>query len=95
MSYQTLLDHENRVYETLFIVENQVFETRDVSKIYTFETMSTNYIVRKMGLIPNFGHENAVKIIFLYLVPCKKKFKKYMNSFKYKQPKLKILTNLN
>ena len=37
--------------------QNQVFETRDVSKIYTFETMPTNYIVGKMGLIPNFGHE--------------------------------------
>ena len=82
-------------FETRFIAQNRVFGTRDVSKIYTFETVSTNYIVRKMGLIPNFGHENAVKIIFLYLVPCKKKFKKYMNSLKYKQPKLKILTNPN
>ena len=36
-----------------------------------------------------------MKIIFLCLVPCKKKFKKYISSFNYKQPKLKILTNLN
>ena len=37
------------------MAQNRVFETQDVSKIYTFETVPTNYIVRKMGLIPNFG----------------------------------------
>ena len=35
--------------------QNRVFEIRNVSKIYTFETVPTNYIVGKMGLIPNFG----------------------------------------
>ena len=48
-------DYENRVFDTRFIAQNRVFKTRDVSKIYTFETMPTNYIVRKLGLIPNFG----------------------------------------
>ena len=55
MSHQTWSNHENRVFETQFIAQNRVFETRDVRKIYTFETVPTNYIVRKMGLIPNFG----------------------------------------
>ena len=59
MPYQTWSDQENRVFETRFIAQNQVFETWDVSKIYTFETMPTNYIVRKMGLIPNFGRHKA------------------------------------
>ena len=49
-------DHENPVFETQFIVQNWVFiKTQDVCKIYTFKTVPTNYIVRKMGLIPNFG----------------------------------------
>ena len=55
MPHQTWSDHGNRVFETLFIDQNRVFETRDVSKIDTFETVPTNYIVGKMGLIPNFG----------------------------------------
>ena len=56
--HQTWSDHENQVLETRFIAQNRVFETQDVSKIYTFKTVPTNYIVRKMGLILNFGLGN-------------------------------------
>ena len=64
MPHQTWSDHENRVIETRFIAQNQVFETQDVSKIYTFETVPTNYIVRKMGLIPNFGPQKILNFLF-------------------------------
>ena len=45
MSHQTWSDHKN-----------WVSQTRDASKKSSFETMLTNYIVWKMGSIPNFGH---------------------------------------
>ena len=64
MPHQTWSDHENRVIETRFIAQNRVFETQDVSKIYTFETVPTNYIVRKMGLIPNFGPQKILNFLF-------------------------------
>ena len=65
MSHQTWLDHENRVFETQFIAQNRVFETQDVSKIYTFEIMPTNYIVGKMGLIPNLAEIEPLRLKFL------------------------------
>ena len=64
-SRQTWLDHENWVFKTWFIGQNRVFVTWDVNKIYTFETMSTNYIVGKMGLIPNF--DLFVLVFFFFL----------------------------
>ena len=43
--------------------QNRVFAFRNVSKIYTFEMVPTNYIVGKMGLIPNFGRQKVRKVI--------------------------------
>ena len=53
-------EHENRPSKTWFIAQNRVSLTQDVSKKYSFEIETINYIVWKMGSIPNFG-------LYLYL----------------------------
>ena len=63
--HQTWSDHGNRVFKTRFIGQNRVFETQDISKIYTVKTVPTNYMVGKMGLIPNF--DLFVLVFFFFL----------------------------
>ena len=59
--------------ETRFIAQNWVSHTRDASKKYSFETMLTNYIVWKMGSIPNFGlntYINTTKAKVSLIIHC-------------------------
>ena len=52
---------------------NRASQTQDVIKKYSFKTMPTNYIVGKMGLIPNFSPLGKRRIlgIFYYRAPDK------------------------
>ena len=73
MPHQMWSDHENRVFKTRFIAQNRVSHTRDASKKYSFETMLTNYIVWKMGSIPNFGlntYINTTKAKVSLIIHC-------------------------